>query len=117
MDSETRMYSFFFFFQAEDGIRDVAVTGVQTCALPIFYALSIGYGIGVSRASAGAPVTYDVLDDGSIKAAMRRYRSTGLDGVDRHARNRARVALGAAATATNEPGGAVVVAPPTQQKG
>src|SRR2546429_6427682 len=28
----------FFFFQAEDGIRDVAVTGVQTCALPIFRA-------------------------------------------------------------------------------
>src|SRR2546429_7025772 len=28
-------YLFFFFFQAEDGIRDVAVTGVQTCALPI----------------------------------------------------------------------------------
>src|SRR2546429_1208246 len=27
--------SFIFFFQAEDGIRDVAVTGVQTCALPI----------------------------------------------------------------------------------
>src|SRR5712675_2903640 len=29
------MYENFFFFQAEDGIRDVAVTGVQTCALPI----------------------------------------------------------------------------------
>ena len=28
---------FFFFFQAEDGIRDYGVTGVQTCALPIFY--------------------------------------------------------------------------------
>src|SRR5256884_6193567 len=28
-------YFVFFFFQAEDGIRDVAVTGVQTCALPI----------------------------------------------------------------------------------
>src|SRR5690349_2600727 len=27
---------FFFFFQAEDGIRDLYVTGVQTCALPIF---------------------------------------------------------------------------------
>ena len=27
---------FFFFFQAEDGIRDTSVTGVQTCALPIF---------------------------------------------------------------------------------
>src|SRR5216684_1902773 len=29
------MMDIFFFFQAEDGIRDVAVTGVQTCALPI----------------------------------------------------------------------------------
>src|SRR5947209_9396270 len=28
-------YLFFFFFQAEDGIRDIGVTGVQTCALPI----------------------------------------------------------------------------------
>src|SRR5256886_2959162 len=28
----------FFFFQAEDGIRDLTVTGVQTCALPISYA-------------------------------------------------------------------------------
>src|SRR2546429_7187362 len=28
-------YPWIFFFQAEDGIRDVAVTGVQTCALPI----------------------------------------------------------------------------------
>src|SRR5256884_1954985 len=32
----SKLYRFaFFFFQAEDGIRDVAVTGVQTCALPI----------------------------------------------------------------------------------
>src|SRR5438046_9994553 len=28
---------FFFFFQAEDGIRDWSVTGVQTCALPISF--------------------------------------------------------------------------------
>src|SRR3712207_8757278 len=28
-----------FFFQAEDGIRDIGVTGVQTCALPIFLAV------------------------------------------------------------------------------
>src|SRR5256885_5703476 len=27
---------YFFFFQAEDGIRDYKVTGVQTCALPIY---------------------------------------------------------------------------------
>src|SRR5688572_31506295 len=31
---------FFFFFQAEDGIRDLTVTGVQTCALPIYRALT-----------------------------------------------------------------------------
>src|SRR5260370_21356429 len=29
------LVSIFFFFQAEDGIRDSSVTGVQTCALPI----------------------------------------------------------------------------------
>src|SRR2546423_11118587 len=29
-------YCYFFFFQAEDGIRDKLVTGVQTCALPIY---------------------------------------------------------------------------------
>src|SRR2546430_6496393 len=31
----------FFFFQAEDGIRDLTVTGVQTCALPICLSLLI----------------------------------------------------------------------------
>src|SRR2546425_12811192 len=31
------MFFFFFFFQAEDGIRDKLVTGVQTCALPIWF--------------------------------------------------------------------------------
>src|SRR5207302_3304052 len=30
------LFFFFFFFQAEDGIRDFHVTGVQTCALPIW---------------------------------------------------------------------------------
>src|SRR5260221_8856173 len=38
---------FFFFFQAEDGIRDHCVTGVQTCALPIFaLAGAVGGGEG-----------------------------------------------------------------------
>src|SRR2546430_3739210 len=31
-----RVRDYIFFFQAEDGIRDLTVTGVQTCALPIF---------------------------------------------------------------------------------
>src|SRR2546430_7126542 len=35
---------FFFFFQAEDGIRDLTVTGVQTCALPILSIASVTYG-------------------------------------------------------------------------
>src|SRR2546427_12913731 len=33
---------FFFFFQAEDGIRDLTVTGVRTCALPISPFLNLG---------------------------------------------------------------------------
>src|SRR5699024_11836846 len=32
---------YFFFFQAEDGIRDRNVTGVQTCALPIFFLIPL----------------------------------------------------------------------------
>src|SRR5256885_4247621 len=40
-----------FFFQAEDGIRDYKVTGVQTCALPILAMLSV-FGKEVFRAGA-----------------------------------------------------------------
>src|SRR2546422_314069 len=36
VSSRIRLTAIPFFFQAEDGIRDVAVTGVQTCALPIW---------------------------------------------------------------------------------
>src|SRR5687768_17766511 len=47
------MSFFFFFFQAEDGIRDVAVTGVQTCALPISDLPDLLLGIPRARAVAG----------------------------------------------------------------
>ena len=40
---------FFFFFQAEDGIRDIGVTGVQTCALPIYDSLETNFDIQVYR--------------------------------------------------------------------
>src|SRR2546425_6303350 len=43
---------FFFFFQAEDGIRDKLVTGVQTCALPISSGVVVG---------ASAPTTHDFV--------------------------------------------------------
>src|SRR2546430_13422786 len=56
---------FFFFFQAEDGIRDLTVTGVQTCALPISHPSIQGpmglYGMVVvtcaPTVTAGCPVT------------------------------------------------------------
>src|SRR2546430_5637782 len=35
------IFFYYFFFQAEDGIRDLTVTGVQTCALPIFPVLML----------------------------------------------------------------------------
>src|SRR2546430_12307840 len=41
--------SVFFFFQAEDGIRDLTVTGVQTCALPICRTADGGTRGGVPR--------------------------------------------------------------------
>src|SRR5437764_2957642 len=41
----------FFFFQAEDGIRDTSVTGVQTCALPI----ARGARVGGRRLGRGGP--------------------------------------------------------------
>src|SRR3712207_8112811 len=45
----TMLVSLFFFFQAEDGIRDIGVTGVQTCALPILIAtLSSGLFAGAA---------------------------------------------------------------------
>src|SRR2546430_10002208 len=53
MNSRESVY-LFFFFQAEDGIRDLTVTGVQTCALPIsalrfFLNLGVGYMIPLGQ--------------------------------------------------------------------
>src|SRR5262249_58037753 len=50
----------FFFFQAEDGIRDWSVTGVQTCALPICHGAlaanrSTGASFDTSRPRIGSP--------------------------------------------------------------
>src|SRR5439155_1971782 len=48
---------FFFFFQAEDGIRDGHVTGVQTCALPIYVTEKAGVG-GSGRPSRTADACF-----------------------------------------------------------
>src|SRR5207249_6588672 len=79
----------FFFFQAEDGIRDRNVTGVQTCALPIsvtfhlvgptppslfFTAISDPLGMGILDAawlkSVGADITF--TPDGFLRSEERR---------------------------------------------
>src|SRR5437762_9443819 len=70
--------SFFFFFQAEDGIRDTSVTGVQTCALPISTR-----GSRPTRISrAGRRRSYDRSDDrraGSDRAVLGAVRAGGDD--------------------------------------
>src|SRR2546421_4427192 len=43
----------FFFFQAEDGIRDLIVTGVQTCALPISVVAQCSYALDAQRVTIG----------------------------------------------------------------
>src|SRR2546422_3981504 len=64
----------FFFFQAEDGIRDVAVTGVQTCALPI---CDRGYLIvWVTDAPDGNPISSDsLIGDAVIRGSNLSARS------------------------------------------
>src|SRR5689334_23970328 len=63
-------FIFFFFFQAEDGIRDGTVTGVQTCALPIYAGVEItgrsragGETLTVTRDSSSEGITLRSLED------------------------------------------------------
>src|SRR5439155_16177450 len=80
----------YFFFQAEDGIRDGHVTGVQTCALPIFTSFAyFAYSLRISAAnSSGAVIQGSTppalvslsLISGSASAlftSVRRRASTG----------------------------------------
>src|SRR2546430_7437973 len=62
---------FFFFFQAEDGIRDLTVTGVQTCALPIS---------ALRRpAEREAERRLDLVEDQHRSGARRDRKSTRLN--------------------------------------
>ena len=54
------LFCFYFFFQAEDGIRDSPVTGVQTCALPI-YVRKISKGLGLCNMYPGVLEGDDVI--------------------------------------------------------
>src|SRR2546429_2982179 len=63
----------FFFFQAEDGIRDVAVTGVQTCALPISQAQRMALEAVVGPLDAGA-LAHVLVAAGGVMARVARVR-------------------------------------------
>src|SRR5436309_12047604 len=67
---------FFFFFQAEDGIRDFHVTGVQTCSLPIYEIDDLAR-LGV-QALAGLRLADIVDDDRALEASVLRELADGL---------------------------------------
>src|SRR6266404_7096140 len=73
------VFLLFFFFQAEDGIRDKLETGVQTCALPIFPPLKYDY---VHRLKRERPALVVILNGGLSQAAeIGTHVAAGLDGV------------------------------------
>src|SRR2546422_2736345 len=68
---------YFFFFQAEDGIRDVAVTGVQTCALPICigqHRAELAEGEGAQQCQ-DAPQKPDEQSHAQVSAGLTHYRA------------------------------------------
>src|SRR5436305_7684041 len=70
-DSNPVPVYFLFFFQAEDRIRDADVTGVQTCALPIFRARARTRVAAIARRPSFAPTL--------ARARARRETEAGSD--------------------------------------
>src|SRR5437879_11084855 len=70
----SHLFYYIFFFQAEDGIRDTSVTGVQTCALPIL----IGCAESTSTATMIThPITICCRKD-EMPSRLRPLRSTPM---------------------------------------
>src|SRR5256886_3437920 len=68
---------FFFFFQAEDGIRDLTVTGVQTCALPISASGSPGLPWGATTRSPSSARPPAWHPETRSRCTGRRRRASG----------------------------------------
>src|SRR5690606_39794828 len=92
---------FVFFFQAEDGIRDFHVTGVQTCALPILHLLGGKYVNDPIRPEQSgtpeAPIRYRAYGDGEpvLTSDEPRGLEIAIDLRNRsHIRDRKRVGEG-----------------------
>src|SRR3712207_7383480 len=70
MDSLLSSSYYFFFFQAEDGIRDIGVTGVQTCALPIWRAMSsVAFAVSCASSLTSLATTAKPLPASPARAA------------------------------------------------
>src|SRR2546430_8609831 len=93
----------FFFFQAEDGIRDLTVTGVQTCALPI---CQLDEDVLQARLSnvdigeRGGPVAEDVDDGAEHRRRLRVQVEAQLHGRAGSRYHRGDAAVGTARTGT-----------------
>src|SRR5207244_10201386 len=81
------VHGFLFFFQAEDGIRDDLVTGVQTCALPISLAmvLTLGFGWRMSYLWQGVgllvlvlPIALWLIGNDPAERGLRPYGATEI---------------------------------------
>src|SRR5205085_7968669 len=77
----------FFFFQAEDGIRDLTVTGVQTCALPI---LPSSFGAGTSGPLTPQPAAASERAIAAANAKARREMANAENCFNIIERNRSR---------------------------
>src|SRR5262249_57042081 len=69
----------FFFFQAEDGIRDWSVTGVQTCALPIWGNIEAiadqSFELALKRDGTSEEIAYDQIAE--LRLADLYYKAKG----------------------------------------
>src|SRR5207245_7865737 len=72
------------FFQAEDGIRGATVTGVQTCALPIFAPIDLDLGPALNGMATSPPVTrvepWTFEYEGARRTLLEQLRASGLEG-------------------------------------
>src|SRR3712207_8110783 len=85
MEVRSKKYVCVFFFQAEDGIRDIGVTGVQTCALPICLLRELnvdaeGIEVGPSPAEAADIANFSMpIED--MDLTVRSYNCLKREGV------------------------------------
>src|SRR2546427_3110949 len=87
----------FFFFQAEDGIRDLTVTGVQTCALPISVERPVAQLPGAGHCGPGPEDLVPATGPGRLAAFCTAGGGDAVDGGLRAGRHRVRDAVNAGA--------------------